>query len=105
LDDQSVQKVLGQAFLPGRVEIRRSPELHHVHKVNLQRKTLSGPPAVSYFYPEFGRIPGSAGDRALRLYLFCLWQKRIPLQSLARSVVKNFTAIYLTFLASWRFLL
>jgi hypothetical protein len=38
----------------------------------------------------------AAPDRAFRLYLFCLRQKRIPLQSLARSVVGNFIAIYFT---------
>jgi hypothetical protein len=34
----------------------------------------------------FGRIPGSAGDRAFRLYPFAACGgKRIPLQSLARA--------------------
>jgi hypothetical protein len=52
--------------------------------------------ADSYFSQKFGRIPplrtsGSARqDRALRLYLFCLRQKRIPLQSLARFRSEEF---------------
>jgi hypothetical protein len=36
----------------------------------------------------FGRIFCSAKNRAIRLYLFCLRQKRIPLLSLARSPVE-----------------
>jgi hypothetical protein len=44
-------------------------------------------------------------DRAIRLYLFCLWQKRIPLLSLARlqtgafprGIRRHFLALFTNF--------
>jgi hypothetical protein len=42
----------------------------------------------------FGRILAASGkDRAFHLYLFCLRQKRIPLQSLARSPGETFSPV------------
>jgi hypothetical protein len=50
-------------------------------------------PGVKIFHPLLlGAFPAlRAGNRAFRLYLFCLRQKRIPLLSLARSPMEPFS--------------
>jgi hypothetical protein len=47
------------------------------------RRRLKRPRNVGAFPALFRPSGSGAGNRAIRLYLFCRWQKRIPLLSLA----------------------